>query len=90
MKQKIIPQEIVKMREKINKIDRALVLFLDKRMEIVATIGEIKKRNNLLVLDSSREKEILRRPPKTENNLFIKNIFKKIFEESRKVQEELK
>lgn len=86
MEQKTIPKEILKLREKINKIDGALFLLLDKRLEIVEAVGEIKRRRDLPVLDSSREKEILEKLPRTRNSLFIKNIFKKIFEQSRNIQ----
>lgn len=76
------------LRQKINKLNAELVTLLDKRLKVAQEIGEVKKQLNLPIFDAQREQEILNKisesshyPEKT------KEIFKKIMEESRKVQE---
>ena len=79
-------------REQIDKIDREIVLLLARRFEIVGKISDYKKKNNLQVLDKKREKVILEEKLNLaqKNNLdeeFIVDIFKKIMEQSKKIQD---
>lgn len=48
-------------RKEIDTIDEKVVELLEYRMKISKQVGEIKKRDNIIVLDSSREEEILDR-----------------------------
>ena len=43
-------KELIKMRKKIDEIDKSLMLLLDKRADIALAIGEIKKRENMLMI----------------------------------------
>jgi monofunctional chorismate mutase len=47
------------LRDKINQIDQQMLILFKNRMEISKLIGEYKKSNNLPILDTAREKEIL-------------------------------
>lgn len=86
MENKINIREIENIREEIDKIDESLISFLDKRMNLAVAIGDIKRKNNLPIFNRKREEEILEKTNKAKNNPFIKNIFKKILEESRNLQ----
>ncbi|MBO5734389.1 MAG: chorismate mutase [Clostridia bacterium] len=48
-----------KYRKKIDKIDKKLIKLFEKRMDVARCVGEYKKENNLEILDTAREKEIL-------------------------------
>lgn len=48
-------------REKINTIDNQIVELWKERMELCRSVAEFKKENNLPILDTQREKELLDR-----------------------------
>jgi monofunctional chorismate mutase len=50
-----------KLRDKINLIDKELVELIEQRMEIVTSIAEYKKKNNMEIHDSNREKVVIER-----------------------------
>jgi len=79
------------LREKIDKIDLNITMLLKERYKIVLEIGHLKHRNGLSIHDPQREKELLNKLLKQcddiENEEFyIKEIFKSIFEKSREIQ----
>lgn len=74
--------ELIKLRKKIDEIDKKIAELLGKRATEVVKIKELKKSRQLRVTDPNREKEILNN---LENN-YEKNIFQQIFIESRKLQ----
>lgn len=49
------------LRKEIDNIDGELVDLFERRMEIVLKISEYKKENNIPILNSSREKEVIKR-----------------------------
>lgn len=74
--------ELIKLRKKIDKIDKKIAELLEKRAIEVVKIKKLKKSRQLPVTDPDREKKIL-------NNLknnYEKNIFRQILVESRKLQ----
>ena len=78
-------------REQIDEIDREIVALLTKRLGIVKSIADYKKKNNLQVLDKKREKVVLEEKLNLaqKNNLdeeFVVDIFEKIMEQSKKIQ----
>ncbi len=80
-------------RNKIDKIDREIVMLLSERSEISKKIGVLKAKNCLDVLNSDREEELVLRLEeiglkKGLDNRYIKDIFGVILKESRKVQDE--
>jgi len=79
-------QKISELQKEIDKIDETLINCLDKRADLVIAIGKIKKENNLPIFNKDREKEIFRKIERAKNNRNILRIFKKIIEESRKIQ----
>ena len=50
-----------KLRDKINLIDKEFVELIEQRMEIVTSIAEYKKKNNMEIHDSNREKVVIER-----------------------------
>ncbi len=47
------------LRQKIDTIDRELVALLEKRMDTVTKIGQVKKEGNQAVYDAKREQQVL-------------------------------
>lgn len=47
------------LRNKIDEIDKEMALLFTKRMEVVNAIKEIKKENNIAIVNKEREKAIL-------------------------------
>ena len=74
--------ELKKLRKKIYKKNKKLSKTLAKRAKLSQKIGKLKKIEDIPVFDKEREKKILSKL-KTE---YEKEIFKKIMEESRKLQ----
>ena len=80
-------------RNEINKIDDQIINLLKERMLISKKIGDFKKENNIPVLNSNRESEVLNRIINYNNNIgfkleenFIKNIWTNIMDYSKQIQ----
>lgn len=56
-----IMKDLSKIREEINEIDKKIVELWKERMDLCLLVAEYKKENNLPVLDSKREAELLNR-----------------------------
>lgn len=82
-------KELIQMRKKIDGIDKTLMFLLNKRANIAKAIGEIKFREGKLILNKERENEIISKSQKFDNSNFVKSIFIKILEESRRIQERI-
>ena len=83
------PIEIERM--KINQIDGSIIKLLDMRFNVVKTILEIKKQNQMQIFQASREQEVLKRVSSQSNNpKFTCEVFRIIMQQSRKFQEEIK
>ena len=83
-------QDIEKNRKEINSIDKQIISLLSRRQEVAASIGQIKRRLGIEVIDLAREEEILRRltsnSPGTLTKEAVGYIFKEIISASRSVQ----
>lgn len=77
-------------RKDIDSIDDQIIQLLDKRFNVVKKIGDYKKINNIPVLNSSREDEILENILKITgdraNRSSISKIYKEIFNQSREAE----
>ena len=51
--------ELKELREQIDGIDKELVELFKKRMKVAEEVAEYKRRNNMAVLDASRERALL-------------------------------
>ena len=79
-------------RKKIDKIDNSLVELLVERMKTSGEVAAFKKANGMQVLDRAREQAILEKREAEageEFGAYIREIYEKIFEQSRNYQEEL-
>lgn len=81
------------LRNEIDSIDDEILLLMEKRMEAAKKIGQYKRENDLPVLNSSREREILCRVTKKaapEIKDYVKPMFLSLFEISRSYQADAK
>lgn len=62
-------------RENINKIDREIVKLFEERMREVEEVIAYKLENNLEILDSGREKEVIDRNSKLLKNENLKKYY---------------
>lgn len=82
------------LRQKIDWLDDQLLDIIENRMQIVKSIGEYKKRNNISVLQNSRWEDIIYKSiekgaKKGLSREFINNAFKAIHQESINHQMEI-
>jgi len=76
-------ENLEKIRNKINEIDQKIFSLLEERKEQIKKIRKIKKILKKPIEDSQRESFILQQA----KGEYEKEIFLKIIEESRKLQE---
>ena len=65
-------------RKEINKIDNDIIDIIKRRMKVSIKIGKYKKDNNIKVLNTGREKEVLDNIIKhnnVDNDLFLEEEF---------------
>ena len=83
---------IQELRIEIDKIDNKIIDLLNKRMNFVNQVGEIKKKNNEPVYRPEREKEIIDRLSNNSkgklNHQAIKSIFQEVFAIARNLESE--
>jgi chorismate mutase len=80
--------KIKKLRSLIDKTDKTIIKNLEKRFEIVKKLGKVKKNLRLSIVDKKREKEVFENIKRYSKKYKkeIGKIYKKIIENSRKVQ----
>jgi len=81
-----IKNKIASLRAKIDQIDKKILELLKQRISIALKIGKIKKTHGIAITDTKRENLVLKKA-KTPN---LKNIYKKIVSESKKIQKNIK
>ncbi len=77
------------LRRIINEIDEEIFFLIKKRLEITQKIGQLKKENNLAIINKKREKELIKKAIKKFKLIdkeFIKNFYNLIFSQSYKKQ----
>ena len=81
-------------RQKIDTIDRELVALLEKRMDTVTKIGQVKKEGNQAVYDEKREQQVLDKVAKLLKNKGYKetitNTYVDLMKHSREYQNKMK
>jgi len=82
--------EIIKLREDIDKIDSILLELLNKRSSLALKIGEIKKLHKIPVYDPQREKQIIDRLISENQGPLDKQavirLFERIIDEARSLE----
>ncbi len=53
--------DLVRLRDEIDKVDKELVRLFEKRMEIVSKVVDFKKRNKLPIYHKDREEEVIKK-----------------------------
>ena len=79
------------LRTGINEIDNQIFSLLIQRLGLVYSIGTVKKNNNINILDKERENNIYSRIDSQyqgRNGLFLKDIYKTVMNESKRIQKE--
>jgi chorismate mutase/prephenate dehydratase len=74
--------EVKELRKQIDEIDRKVVEFLDKRVEIVKEIGRLKRDKGAEIFDPERESKVLDNVSNSTklDREFIRGLFKSIIE----------
>ncbi|MBI5414011.1 chorismate-binding protein [Candidatus Peregrinibacteria bacterium] len=85
--------DISELRKKIDGIDAAIVQNISERFKIVQKIAKIKKSQGIQIFQPEREVELLSQRRKLAKKIgvsenLIEDIFRKIVQESRKIQSE--
>lgn len=87
------PKEIKCAREQINQLDDSIVRLLTQRFQTAALIGQIKKQDDLQVLDRNREAEVLNRvrtvSPDSQTTDYVAAVYEAILKNSRDYQHHL-
>jgi chorismate mutase len=85
--------EIEVWRQKLDLIEDKLIALLNERAKCVIEIGKIKHKEGLPIMDSKREEIILNRiaqkNPGPAKNEFMVEIFRKIIDESIRMESEV-
>lgn len=79
------------LRHEIDKIDDNIIYFICKRLQLIKKIAIWKTKNNLSVIDKSREHEIINRILKKADKYqidqkLIHKLFKLLIYESKEIQ----
>ena len=85
--------ELDTLRNEIDDIDAGIIALFEKRMDICAKIGALKRVNNIPVLDSAREKaklDSVAALSRDDMKNYTVCLFQKLFELSRDYQENIK
>lgn len=85
-------EELLKVREELDKLDNELVELFTKRMSLSAEVARIKKEQNIPVLNQGREQQILDRltgDSDDDMKKYIIELYTKIFDISRDYQKTL-
>lgn len=78
--------ELNNKRTEIDSIDQEVMGLLSRRFDLSIEIGNIKKQNNIQVLDGNREQVILEKISNYSHSPQIKEIYKTIMEQSKSLQ----
>jgi len=85
--------EIEAIRQKLDLMEDKLIALLNERARYVIEIGKIKSEKGLPIMDPQREEAILNRIAEKNkgpvSNKFIQDIFKKIMDESIKLESDV-
>jgi chorismate mutase/prephenate dehydratase len=86
-----IEEELQKLRQQIDELDNQLLNILNSRMDVVKKVGELKRSNNALIYRPEREKSIVDRLERLNNEGLlnrkaIEAIFLEIFAVARNIE----
>ena len=67
-------------RKEIDLIDKEMIALFERRMDVARKVGEYKKENNMEILNSKREEEVIEKNVNSLKNKEYKNVTRKFFE----------
>lgn len=80
-------------RKEIDSIDKEMIALFERRMDVARKVGEYKKENNMEILNSKREAEVIEKNTNSLKNKDYKDLGREFFENlmklSRSLQEKL-
>ena len=80
-------------RKEIDLIDKEMIALFERRMDVARKVGEYKKENNMEILNSKREEEVIEKNVNSLKNKEYKNVTRKFFENimelSRSLQKDI-
>lgn len=83
-------EQLAQARQKINGIDQQIVRLLEQRFAAVVEVNDYKRRHQLPVLDSQREKQVLQKIADLSTDKatvgYLQKIFAEIMHQSREYQ----
>ncbi len=84
-------KDLTEIRAEIDSIDNELIALFTRRMDCSRAVAEYKKANNIPILNSDREDEILNSVAQKggEYGEYARELYKKIMELSRELQGEV-
>lgn len=80
--------KLEKARENINRIDREIAKLFEERMREVEDVISYKVENNLEILDSGREKEVIERNSKLLKNEKLKEYYVDFLENMMRISKD--
>ncbi|MEB4616973.1 chorismate mutase [Enterococcus sp. E4-79] len=94
VEEELTEESLETLRHKIDMIDRELVALLEKRMDTVTKIGQVKKEENQAVYDAKREQQVLDKVVSLLKNKgykeTIKDTYVDLMKHSREYQNKMK
>ena len=94
VEEELTEESLETLRQKIDTIDRELVALLEKRMDTVTKIGQVKKEGNQAVYDEKREQQVLDKVAKLLKNKGYKetitDTYVDLMKHSREYQNKMK
>ena len=76
--------KLEELRKQIDEIDEQITSLLAKRMKVVKAIGQLKKKNNMPILDKSRWQKIIK-----SKKGYIKKIWEIIHDEALRIEQSI-
>lgn len=76
-------------RREIDLIDKEMIALFERRMDVARKVGEYKKENNMEILNSKREAEVIEKNTNSLKNKDYKDLGKEFFENLMKLSRNL-
>ncbi|KGN02619.1 chorismate mutase [Clostridium novyi A str. 4570] len=82
-------EDLKKLRDDIDSIDKELIALFQKRMETVLKVAEYKKKNNIPILNANREDEVINKNSKLIYNEDFKKPVEEFLKDVMKISKDL-
>ena len=83
-------QELIRLRDAIDRVDEVIVRLLNQRAKYAIEIGEIKAVLDMPIYAPEREKQVLQHVERTSDGPLdpatVRRLFERIIDESRRVE----